>query len=117
MRRRRPGKLRRVPITVAKRLANELGMSQVAIVAWDRDTGLTHVVTYGQSVTDCEQAAHLGNLIKRNILGWPEEKCTVPARVRRRDRRRAGPKTQAPGDIRTEHPTDPVDLDYASRGR
>ncbi len=78
----------RVSIAAAKRLARECGMSQVAVVGWDGKTGRTWVATYGQSITDCEQAAMLGNKIKRQVLGWPEEQCDArPARMRRRERR------------------------------
>lgn len=82
MRRRRPA---RVSIAAARRLAEECGMSQVAVVGWDPKTGRTWVATYGKSLTDCEQAAMLGNKIKHQVLDWPEERCQAePARVQRR---------------------------------
>ncbi len=81
--------MKRIPIRVAKRLAEELGQSTVVIVAWEGEssptpTGRSHVVTYGRTVQDCEWAANLGNQIKRKILGLPEEQCQVsPVRAKR----------------------------------
>ena len=70
---------KRIPIAAAKRLAAQYGLSQVIIGAWDGER--THVVTYGKSLKDCEQAAKGGNLFKK-AMGWPEEKCQdMPSRV------------------------------------
>ena len=70
---------KRIPIAAAKRFAQEHGLTQVIIGAWDGK--LTHVVTYGKTLTDCEQAAKGGNLFKR-AMGWPEDMCNdVPARA------------------------------------
>lgn len=74
----------RIPISAAKQIAEQHGCKQVIVVAYD-EQGLTHVVTYGKSVRDCEQAAMGGNFVKR-ALGWPEELCKdKPARQRRRE--------------------------------
>jgi hypothetical protein len=74
---------KRIPITEAKRLAETYSQSQVIIVTWDKINNRQHVVTYGKSITDCEQAALGGNFVKK-ALGWPDEHCHAePARVRR----------------------------------
>lgn len=77
--------MKRIPIAVAKKLAEELGQSTVVIVAWEGEssptpTGTTHVVTYGRTVEDCVWAAKLGNRIKREVLNWPEEMCNAKPR-------------------------------------
>lgn len=72
----------RIPIAAAKRIAEEFGQRQVVLVTWDGET--THVVTYGKSVADCEQAAQGGNFVKK-AMGWPEALCAArPARARRK---------------------------------
>lgn len=130
MKRRRPA---RVSIAAAKRVAKECGMTQVVVVGWDGKTGNTWVATYGVTLTDCEQAAVLGNKIKRQVLAWPEELCEAkPARVRRKEKldpelerlkrwlRSPNGKRSlkvAIGDVRTDHPPNEIDPDYASRGR
>jgi hypothetical protein len=76
----------RIPITAAKAIADKFDQRQVIIVTWDGAT--THVVTYGRTVAECEQAARGGNKVKA-ALGWPPKECTaVPARSRKK---RAGP--------------------------
>ena len=72
---------KRIPIKSARDIANNYGYSQVIIVAWDRETGLQHVTTYGKIIQDCEQAAKGGNFVKK-ALGWPDELChAIPSRV------------------------------------
>lgn len=73
---------KRIPIAAAKRIGDEFAQRQVIVVTWDGET--THVVTYGASLADCDQAAQGGNRVKA-ALGWPEALCkAAPARVRRR---------------------------------
>lgn len=75
-------KSKRIPIACAKRIAHEHGQKQVIIVTFG-DDGVTHVVTYGRSIEDCDQAALGGNCVKR-ALGWPDELCcAVPSRVKK----------------------------------
>jgi hypothetical protein len=70
---------KRIPIKAAKTIAKEYDCRQVILVAWDGER--THVVTYGQTLDECEQAALGGNMVKR-ALGFPEEMCnTKPART------------------------------------
>jgi hypothetical protein len=70
---------KRIPIAAAKRIATDHDLRQVILVAWDGK--LMHVVTYGKSVEDCDQAAQGGNRVKA-ALGWPEILCREePSRV------------------------------------
>lgn len=74
---------KRIPITVAKKIAVELGYSQVIIHAWDSETGVNSVCTYGKTLADCDNAAKGGNFLKKH-LGFPEEMCdTVPSRKKK----------------------------------
>jgi hypothetical protein len=78
--------MKRIPIAAAKQIADRFDLAQVIIAAFDRNDGRTHIVTYGQTSQDCEQAAVGGNFIKK-ALGWPDELChDEPARVRARKR-------------------------------
>lgn len=77
---------KRIPINAAKDIGENYAYSQVIIVAWDKDTGTTHVTTWGKSLSDCEQAAIGGNFVKK-ALGWPNHLTEAkPARVKRRDK-------------------------------
>ena len=72
---------KRIPISWAKKIANELGYTQVVIHAYDGETGTQHVTTYGKSLEDCDNAAKGGNAIKK-LLNWDEELCDAkPSRV------------------------------------
>lgn len=69
----------RLPIRAAKDVATIYHCRQVILCAWDGER--THVVTYGQTVEDCDQAAQGGDRIKE-ALGWPESLNAVPSRVK-----------------------------------
>ena len=72
---------KRIPIKTAKNIAQAHDCKQVILLAWDGER--THVVTYGKSEEDCDQAARGGNMIKTS-LGWPEELCSEePSRVKK----------------------------------
>lgn len=78
-------KYKSITIKAARDIAKQFDKDQVIILTWDKAYNTTHVTTYGKSIVDCEQAATGGNLIKRQILKWPEEKCKdMPARIRRK---------------------------------
>lgn len=64
-----------VPIEAARLIANKYNKEQVVIICWDEDHGKTHVTTYGTTKKHCEWATKLGNIIKRDVLKWPEEEC------------------------------------------
>ena len=67
---------KKIPIIAAKRIADEYGYSQIIIHAYDGETGMQCVATYGKSIKDCENAADGGNTIKK-LLNWPEELCNT----------------------------------------
>ena len=70
--------IRDIPISEAKRIAEEFGYDQVVIVG--RRVGSEvevhgeHVTTYGTTREHCRVAALTGDTIKKRILGWPEDK-------------------------------------------
>lgn len=70
----------RIPVLAAKDVANAYDCRQVIIVAWDGTK--THIVTYGQNLEECDQAAQGGDRIAR-ALGWPDQlDKAVPSRVK-----------------------------------
>ena len=82
----------RIPISAAKRIAEEYGVDQVVILARQPESepgkgdGSEHVTTYGRTIIHCEVAALMGNKLKK-ILGWPPDRCNdKPARQRRREK-------------------------------
>lgn len=72
---------KRIPINVAKQIANDYGYTQVIIHAYDGESsGVQCVATYGKTVDDCNNAAKGGNYIKK-LLGWSPDLCnTLPRR-------------------------------------
>jgi hypothetical protein len=70
---------KRLPIAPVRRFAQEYRLRQVIVLAWDGER--THVVTYGKTLEDCDQAAAGGNKLKTH-LGWPESLQAEPSRVR-----------------------------------
>lgn len=62
-----------IPPEQLERFARELGLTQAILAGW-APGGPTHVVTWGDSLTDSAQAAEGGNLIKRAI-GFPPTLC------------------------------------------
>lgn len=64
----------RIPISDAKAIGVNRKYTQVIITAFDKDSGVTSVCTWGKSQEDCVQAASGGNFVKK-ALGWPLEKC------------------------------------------
>ncbi len=77
---------RRIPIRAAKTFATEQGLNQVIIVGWDGKR--MHVITYGKTLEDCEQAADGGNFVKK-ALGFPTDLCnSKPARVGQLERKK-----------------------------
>ena len=71
---------KRLPIKALKDLAKAQGLSHVILFAFDGERN--HVVTYGQTVEECSQAADFGNTLKK-VLGWPESLMAQPPRVKR----------------------------------
>jgi hypothetical protein len=69
----------RLPIQDAKEIAHKRGLRQVILLAWDG--AQSHVVTYGKSIEDCDQAAQGGEKMKK-LMGWPNWEAQ-PSRVKR----------------------------------
>ncbi len=63
----------RIPPEKLEEFARALGLRQAILVGWAPD-GVTHVVTWGDSLVDSAQAAQGGNVVKR-ALGFPECLC------------------------------------------
>lgn len=81
-------KPKRISITRAKAIANELGYDEVIIVGAHYESGTQHVTTFGKSKAACENAAKGGNAIKK-LLNWPEHMCKAkPARQKRSEERK-----------------------------
>lgn len=60
---------KRIPISAAKKFAQENGFRQVIIIGLqDNDQ---HIVTYGTTKEDCRQAGIGGDNLKK-IWGWPK---------------------------------------------
>ena len=74
---------KRIPIDWAKKIAADLGYTQVIIHGYDGSTGIQHVTTFGKSILDSVNAAQGGNFIKTH-LGFPKEACnSMPTRVKK----------------------------------
>ncbi len=69
----------RLPIQDAKELAHKRGLRQIILLAWDGER--SHVVTYGKSIEDCDQAAQGGEKMKK-LMGWPNWEAS-PSRVKK----------------------------------
>lgn len=69
----------RIPISDAKAIGKNHGYSQVIIVAWDKETGITSVCTWGDTLDQCDLAAKGGNFVKK-ALGWPDSLCHAEPR-------------------------------------
>jgi len=71
--------MKRIPISTAKEIANKYEYPEVVIFAYDPETNMQHVTTYGKTIKQCEDAAKAGNYLKK-ALGWPEEMCNAKPR-------------------------------------
>lgn len=72
---------KRVPIKAAKDVGREHGLTQVILLGWDGER--THVVTWGNTVEACDQAAQGGDRVKK-ALNWPDDLLgDEPHRVRK----------------------------------
>lgn len=71
----------RLPITALKELAQKYGYSHVIVYAYDSKDRMQHIATYGRTITECDQAAQFGDMMK-DALRWPESLHAVPNRVK-----------------------------------
>lgn len=67
--------MKRIPITAAKRIAEEYGYDQVVVYARKVGSGTKndpageHMTTYGVNREHCGVAARIGDTLKR-FMGW-----------------------------------------------
>lgn len=76
-----------IPISAAKRIAQDCGYDQVVIIArkvgQDADPHGEHVTTYGINREHCSVAAKVGDFLKYKVMGWdpPAETESFQSRV------------------------------------
>lgn len=65
--------MKRIPITAAKRIAEEYGYDQVVIyarkVGEEPEPHGEHMTTYGVTKAHCDVAARIGGILKQ-FMGW-----------------------------------------------
>ncbi len=72
---------KKLPVRIAEDISKEFNQSHVIILTHDETEGIDHLVTYGKTVEQCDQAAEFGNRLKKQ-MGWPSSLCeSEPARV------------------------------------
>ena len=69
--------MKRIPISAARRIAEEYGYDQVIIVARkvgdDPEPHGEHMTTYGVNKAHCDVAARCGDYLQRKVMGWHAE--------------------------------------------
>lgn len=67
--------MKRIPITAARKIAEEYGYDQVVIIARkvgdDPEPHGEHLTTYGVNKVHCDVAARMGDALKR-FMRWPQ---------------------------------------------
>lgn len=58
---------KRIPVSAAKFIADKYEWRQVIVLAWDGESGTTHITTYGTTMADCKMAAEGGRLIAERL--------------------------------------------------
>jgi hypothetical protein len=72
----------RIPIKALKDVAKKYGLSHIIMLAHQIKDNMDHVVTYGDTIEHCSEAADFGNKLKIS-LGWPESLQAQPSRVKK----------------------------------
>lgn len=67
-----------IPISSVQKYARAHNLRQVIMLGWDGQD--THIVSYGETIDDCDQAAAGANKVKE-FLGWPESLRAEPSRI------------------------------------
>jgi hypothetical protein len=63
-----------IPVTAAKKIAEQYGYDQVVVVARKTgEGGAEHVTTYGVTKEHCDVAARTGDFLKYKIMVWRDE--------------------------------------------
>jgi hypothetical protein len=76
----------RLPVKALKELANKYGYAVVVVYAFEAESKISHVATWGRTIKLCDQAAQWGNMLK-DALGWPERLHAEPNRVKKMQER------------------------------
>lgn len=68
--------MKAIPISAAKKIAEQYGYDQIVIIGRVVDQG-EHVTTYGRDRANCAAAARIGDFLKYKVMGWLREnpKC------------------------------------------
>ena len=74
----------KVPVKALRDMSKANGLKRSILFAWDGNAH--HVVTWGDTVDGCSQAADFGNKMKE-ALGWPESLHAQPLRVKKLEKR------------------------------
>jgi len=61
-----------IPISAAKKIAEQFDYDQVVIIARKVGQG-EHVTTYGVDKANCDVAARIGDFLKYKVMGWIKE--------------------------------------------
>jgi hypothetical protein len=64
--------VKRIPISAAKRIAEDYEYDQVVIIARKVGVG-EHCTTYGVDKENCSVAARIGDFLKFKVMGWVAE--------------------------------------------
>lgn len=62
-----------IPISAAKKIAEQYDWEQVIVIARNCTTGAEHCTTYGINRAHCGAAAKIGNFLKYKVMGWTKE--------------------------------------------
>jgi hypothetical protein len=81
--------MKRIPISAAKRIADDYDYDQVIIIA--RKVGANggeHRTTYGVDKANCDVAAKIGDFLKFKVMNWPvpsvDNASTTPVKQERK---------------------------------
>lgn len=67
-------KAKPIPITVAKKIAEEYGYDQVMIYARRvNEPSIEHMTTYGVNKEHCSAIAKIANFLQTKIMGWVKD--------------------------------------------
>lgn len=61
-----------IPISAAKKIAEQFDYDQVVIIARKVGQG-EHVTTYGVDKANCDVATRIGDFLKYKVMGWIKE--------------------------------------------
>jgi len=74
---------KKIPISAAKRISEDYQYPEVVIFAYDPETSIQHITTYGKTLAQCKDAAKAGNFLKK-ALGWDDSLCNAePTRCKK----------------------------------